>query len=160
MSHHHTAMLADLRERGHRLTPQREMVLSVICETQGHVSADTLLARVRARYPYLNKSAIYRTLDLLCELNLVNQTDFGEGHALYEVHQHPHHHHLVCRACHSMTEIDGRVFSALEKKLRAEYAFAPDLDHFAIWGTCRACQNKPRKITNPKTNRRTSAARR
>ncbi len=139
MSHHHTAMLADLRERGHRLTPQREMVLSVICETQGHISADEILARVRARYPYLNKSAIYRTLDLLCELNLVNQTDFGEGRAMYEVHQHPHHHHLVCRKCRKMSEIDARVFAALEKQLRDEYGFVADLDHFAIWGTCGKC---------------------
>ncbi|MBI5302345.1 MAG: transcriptional repressor [Chloroflexi bacterium] len=134
-------MLTNLRQRGHRLTPQREMVLSVICESEGHISADDILARVRARYPYLNKSAVYRTLDLLAQLNLVNVTDFGEGRALYEMHRDPHHHHLICRKCHTMSEVDERVFASLEKKLLDDYGFVADLDHFAIWGLCRKCSS-------------------
>lgn len=150
MTPHHAAMLTDLRQRGHRLTPQREMVLAVICESEGHLSADDILARVHARYPYLNKSAVYRTLDLLCELNLVNQTDFGEGRAMYEIHAHPHHHHLVCRKCHKMSEVDERVFASLEKKLNDEYGFVADLDHFAIWGVCHKC-NTPSTRKKKKT---------
>jgi Fur family ferric uptake transcriptional regulator len=144
MSHHHTAMLADLREKGRRLTPQREIVLSVICESEGHISAEEILTRVRARYPYLNKSAVYRTLDLLAQLNLVNVTDFGAGRALYELHRDPHHHHLVCRQCRKITDTDARIFDSIEKKLLAEYGFRADLDHFAIWGVCRKCA-KPTK---------------
>ncbi|CAG0942371.1 Ferric uptake regulation protein [Anaerolineae bacterium] len=142
---HHTAMLADLRHAGHRLTPQREIVLAVICESEGHISAEEILKRVRARYPYLNKSAVYRTLDLLAQLNLVNITDFGEGRALYEMHRDPHHHHLICRKCHKMNEVDERVFTSLEKKLLADYGFVADLDHFAIWGLCRKCSASRRK---------------
>jgi len=72
---HHTPLLDNLRQAGHRLTPQREMILSVICESDGHFTADEILQRVHARYPYFNKSAVYRTLDLLTRLGLVNTTD-------------------------------------------------------------------------------------
>ena len=136
----HTPLLDDLRQRGHRLTPQREMVLSVICASQGHVSADEILKGVRKRYPYINKSAVYRTLDLLTRINLVNPTDLGQGRIEYEIHQHPHHHHLLCRNCHKMIEADESIFAQLEKNLRQDYGFVADLDHFAIFGLCRKCQ--------------------
>ncbi|MEW5721254.1 MAG: transcriptional repressor, partial [Chloroflexota bacterium] len=98
--------------------------------------------RVRKRYPYLNKSAVYRTLNLLVQTGFVNPTDFGSGSITYEIHRDPHHHHLVCRQCGKMIEVDADVFASVEKKLREEYAFAPDLHHFAIFGFCRKCQKK------------------
>ncbi|MDE3090606.1 MAG: transcriptional repressor [Chloroflexota bacterium] len=137
---HHTQFIQELRQAGHRLTPQREAVLSVICDCEGHIAADAILKRIRKRYPYINKSAVYRTLDLLARLGFVNPTDFGQGRVEYEVHQHPHHHHLLCRNCHQMVEVDERVFAPLERALRTDYGFTADLDHFAIFGLCRKCQ--------------------
>ena len=139
---HHLGMVNDLRQAGHRLTPQREMILSVIRASDGHLTADDILQRVRTRYSPLNKSAVYRTLDLLTRLDLVNEIDFRQGRVEYEIHQHPHHHHLLCRNCGKRTEIDDRFFVSLEKTLRAEYGFSPDLDHFAIRGLCRKCQTQ------------------
>lgn len=137
---HHTQFLEQLRIQGHRLTPQREMILTVICEINGHLTAEEILKRVRKRYPYINKSAVYRTLDLLSRLNLVNPTDFGQGRVEYEIHQHPHHHHLLCRNCRQMIEVDETIFTPLERALRTDYGFFADLDHFAIFGLCRRCQ--------------------
>lgn len=136
----HTALIENLRKQGHRLTPQREMILAVICERDCHLTADEILQRVRKRYPYINKSAVYRTLDLLARLGLVNPTDFGQGRVEYEIHRHPHHHHLLCRNCRQMVEVDERIFASLEKSLRTDYGFIADLDHFAIFGLCRKCQ--------------------
>ena len=76
---HHIEMVKTLRASGHRLTPQREGVLAVICDSQAHLSAEEILQRVRMRYPYLNKSAVYRSLELLTQLGLVTQTDLGQG---------------------------------------------------------------------------------
>lgn len=143
--HHHTEYLKGLRQRGYRLTPQREMILSVICESTGHLTADEIITRVRKRYPHFNKSAVYRTLDLLTRHGLVNPTDFGQGCVTYEIHQDPHHHHLVCRQCGKITEIDDRIFASVEKVLREEYRFFPALDHFAIFGLCRKCQATEKK---------------
>lgn len=141
----HASFLQDLRQKGHRLTPQREMVLSVVCESQGHVTAEEILNRVRKRYPYINKSAVYRTLDLLTRINLVHPTDLGQGCVEYEIHQHPHHHHLLCRHCDKMIEVDESIFASLEKTLRQDYDFVADLDHFAIFGLCRKCQKQRMK---------------
>jgi Fur family transcriptional regulator, ferric uptake regulator len=137
---HHMVFLEGLKRAGYRLTPQREMVLSVLCESEGHMTADDILTSVRARYPYLNKSVVYRTLDLLARVNLVNQTDFGSGRIEYEIHQHPHHHHLLCRKCGKRAEVDESLFAPLAKALNDRYGFIADLDHFAIFGTCRKCQ--------------------
>jgi Fur family ferric uptake transcriptional regulator len=141
----HAPFLQNLRQQGHRLTPQREMILSVICSSGGHLTADEISQRVRQRYSYLNKSAVYRTLDLLTRLNLVHPTDLGQGCVEYEIHQHPHHHHLVCRKCGKMTKVAERVFALVERTLRDEYSFVADLDHFAIFGLCRKCQAAQRK---------------
>jgi Fur family ferric uptake transcriptional regulator len=149
--HHHTEYLQGLRQKGHRLTPQREMILAVICESEGHLTVEEIIQRVRQRYPQFNKSAVYRTLDLLTRYGLVNPTDFGQGCVTYEIHRDPHHHHLVCRKCGKMTEVDEHIFASLEKVLRDKYDFVADLDHFAIWGTCAKCQSKSRAL---KTSRR------
>lgn len=138
----HTDYLTELRKQGHRLTPQREMVLAVVCETEGHISADEILKCVRKRYPYVNKSGVYRTLDLLTRLGLVNPTDLGQGRVEYEIHRHPHHHHLVCHHCKTVIDVDEHIFTSLEKSLRTEYGFLADLGHFAIFGVCRKCQKK------------------
>lgn len=137
---HHTELVKSLRATGHRLTPQRESVLAVMAESKAHLTAEKILARVRRRYPYLNKSAVYRSLDLLAQLGLITQTDLGQGRVQYELHRHPHHHHLVCHECGQISEIEHAVLAPLEKKIQAEYGFRPDLDHFAIFGTCRHCQ--------------------
>lgn len=136
---HPTEITRDLRKAGHRLTSPRQRILSVIRASDGHVTAEQILNRVRARYGATNKSSVYRTLDLLTRLNLINPTDFGNGRIEYEIHQHPHHHHLLCRDCGEMTEISEKVFAPVEKALRSEYKFVPDLEHFVIYGLCRGC---------------------
>ena len=149
----HTQMVNALRAKGHRLTPQREMVLAVLAESEGHVTAEQVLERVRARYRYLNKSAVYRALDLLTRLDLITQTDCGRGHVEYELHRHPHHHHIVCRNCGKMEEVQDASFAALEKNLKSVYGFQADLDHFAIFGLCGKC----RKVGKTKSARRVTA---
>lgn len=141
----HIELINSIRATGHRLTPQRESVLSVIVENQGHLTAEEILARVRERYPFLNKSAVYRNLDLLTELGLITVIDVGHGHVEYELQQHPQHHHLICRHCKSVQQIDHAAFHALERKLENEFEFQADLDHFAIFGTCGKCSKKKNK---------------
>lgn len=138
----HNELVRSLRQSGHRLTPQRESVLAVIAESNGHLTADEILGQVRLRYPFLVKSAVYRSLDLLADLGLVTQTDLGHGRVEYELHRHPHHHHLVCRECKQIQQIEHSAFLPLARKLEDEYGFKPDLDHFAIFGTCKKCRKQ------------------
>ncbi len=150
----HNEMLQSVRAAGHRLTPQRESVLAVIAASEQHLTAEEILKRVRTRYSYLGKSAVYRSLDLLTELGFVTQTDLGQGRIEYELHQHPHHHHLVCRNCGEITQVDHQPFTNLEKQLKLKHGFNADLDHFAIFGQCRRCDSRAGTRATRKANRK------
>lgn len=135
-------LLHDLRQAGYRLTPQRKAVITVLGETHEHLTAPEILRRARRYIPRLNKSAVYRALDVLTHLSLVNPIDLGQGEIQYELNCHPHHHHLVCQQCGKIADADESVFGSLEKNLRTQYGFAPFLFHFAIFGICCKCQQK------------------
>jgi Fur family ferric uptake transcriptional regulator len=135
-------LIKDLRQAGYRLTPQREAVIAALGETQAHLTARDILRRARKRIPHLDKSAVYRALDVLTHLSLVNPIDLGQGDIQYELNCQPHHHHLVCQQCGKVADVDESIFRSLEKTLRAQYGFAPFLYHFAIFGICRDCQRQ------------------
>ena len=128
----------ELRARGHRLTPRRLMVVDVLSRHGGHVTVDSILDEVQARYPSTNKTTVYRTLELLSALGLVNVTDLGSGRLEYELVRHPHHH-LICERCGTQTEVEDCVFDSLRDSLRQQYGFAPNLGHFALFGVCPEC---------------------
>ena len=129
-----------LRRSGQRLTPQRMMVLSALAEHDGHVTAETILERVRPEYPYINLSTIYRTLDLLVELALVAETDLGGGVRQFELLGPHHHHHLICQRCGGTIEIGDETLQPLRHQLQTDYGFEARMDHFAIFGVCRQCR--------------------
>jgi Fur family ferric uptake transcriptional regulator len=134
-----SSLLDMLREKGYRLTPQRMMVINAIEDSHDHISAEEIHAIARAKYPYLNISTVYRTLELLKEKGLVAETDLGGGRFLYHPAGKADHHHLVCRKCGGVTDIDASVFDALRAEIRNGYDFDADFEHIAVFGTCRAC---------------------
>jgi Fur family ferric uptake transcriptional regulator len=133
-------LLEALRERGFRLTPQRMMVLEAIESSEDHISAEEIHARAREKYPYMNISTVYRTLELLKEQGLAAETDLGGGRLVYHPEGKARHHHLVCRKCGKVTDIDVAVLRHLRDDLRAKYGFSADLEHIGIFGTCAECE--------------------
>lgn len=129
-----------LKEKGYRLTPQRLMVLETLHEADNHLSAPEILSRVQSKYPYVNKSTVYRTLELLKELGLVMQTEMGGDTLCYHHAEKGHHHHLICEKCGQTVEIDEGVFAPVDDTLRSKYQFRADLKHLAIRGRCFKCQ--------------------
>ena len=133
-------MLAALKAAGLRMTPQRQMIVEAIAESEGHISAEAIHSRVSARFPQVNLSTVYRTLDLLQELGLVAHTHFDDGVALYHRASEAGHQHLVCRRCGAEQELDASLLEPLAETLRRQHGFEPDLAHFAIVGLCAACR--------------------
>lgn len=132
-------IISKLGEKGYRLTPQRMMILSAIEDSNDHISADEIYAQVVAKYPYVNISTVYRTLELLKRLGLVTETDLGGGRVRYHSADKGHHHHLVCTECGSIIDLEEALLSSLESTLLREYEFAADLKHLAIFGRCNKC---------------------
>jgi len=128
-----------LSEQGYRLTPQRMMILSAIENSDDHISAEEIYAQVAAKYPQVNISTVYRTLELLKHLGLVTETDLGEGRVRYHPADKGHHHHLVCTECGAVIDLDESVLSPVKDVLLREYGFIADLRHLAIFGRCTKC---------------------
>ena len=129
-----------LSEQGYRLTPQRMMVLSAIENSDDHISAEEIYAQIVAKYPSVNISTVYRTLELLKRLGLVTETDLGEGRVRYHPAEKGHHHHLVCQECGAIIDLDESLLAPLKSALLQEYKFQADLRHLAILGRCIQCR--------------------
>lgn len=136
----HPTIVEALQQEGYRLTPQRMMILAIIDDSMGHISAEEIHQKVRERYPYVNISTIYRTLTLLKKLRLISETDLGEGYVRYELLERGRHHHLVCRRCGESFAFEHELLRPLQVRLLKKYGFAADVDHFAIFGLCRRCR--------------------
>ena len=136
----HRNIISELTEQGYRLTPQRMMIISAIDNSDHHISAEEIYAQVVTRYPNVNISTVYRTLELLKRLNMVTETDMGEGRVRYHPADKGHHHHLVCRECGNIIDLDESLLAPLENALLKEYKFSADLRHLAILGLCQNCR--------------------
>ena len=134
-----TELKAALRQRGLRMTPQRQLILDAVASMQGHLSAEQVYQRVVRVFPDVNISTVYRTLEVLEELGVVRHTHFHDGAAEYERADKAPHHHMVCTRCGSGFELDFEVLQPLADELKRRYSFEADLAHTAIVGLCRAC---------------------
>lgn len=129
---------ARLRARGYRLTPQRELVLRAV-ERLGHATPDEVLAAVREESSAVNISTVYRTLEVLEELDLVRHAHITDRAPTYHSAATPPHVHLVCRSCGKITEVDPDVIEPMTATLQDAYGFTTDVGHLTVFGTCADC---------------------
>ncbi len=129
-----------LKKLGYRLTPQRMMIVSAIENSNDHISAEEIYSQVVDKYPNVNISTIYRTLELLEQLGLVTKTDLGGGRVRYHPADKGHHHHLICQECGAIIDLNESVLSSLKDALLREYNFIADLRHLGIFGRCVKCR--------------------
>jgi Fur family ferric uptake transcriptional regulator len=129
-----------VRQRGLRLTRQRAIILQILCELDGHASAEKIYDRVTLHRRDVDLSTVYRTLELLRDLRILSQTDLGRGCAEYEIVTDVPHHHLICQRCGRVTDLDHAYLSSAAQAIRQDTGFEPIFDHFAIFGLCRECR--------------------
>lgn len=148
MTHHLLNYAARLREHGLRLTPQREMILEAICEGGGHTTFDEIYERLHAKAPAISQATVYRALKLFCDLEFVVAADLGCGKTVYEIASATPHHHLVCRACGRVEQIDHEALAALFAAFERERRFTLDVSHLVLFGYCRRCCPTPKSKEN------------
>ena len=141
-------MVKRLAELGYRMTPQRLMIVTAVENAADHTSAEEIFGQVVQKYPNVNISTVYRTLDLLEELGMVTKTDLGGGCVRYHPLEKGHHHHLVCRDCGAIIALDESVLEGLKQSLLKDYSFIADLQHLGIRGRCVNCSRKLARVTN------------
>ncbi len=138
MSHSHT-LIETLRQRGYRVTPQREMIVEAVAHGR-HTTAEEVFERVRERTQAVNIATVYRTLDLLVEEGLASRTDLGGGRVVYATAEHGPHIHLVCLQCGRVIEAETDLLESLVQELEARYGFVCAPQHLGISGLCADCQ--------------------
>jgi Fur family ferric uptake transcriptional regulator len=132
------ALTRALKDRGLRLTAQRQLVLQAVREL-GHATPDEVHAKVQCVAASVNLTTIYRTLELLEDLGLVTHAHLSHGAPTFHAAE-DRHVHLVCRACGHIEELPVETVTPLAQTLRAERGFNLDVGHVALFGTCRRCQ--------------------
>src|SRR5271157_133267 len=110
-----------LSQRGYRMTPQRMMIVAAIENAENHISAEDIYVQVVAKYPNVNISTVYRTLELLEKLGLVTKTEMGIGRIVYHPMEKGHHHHLICRECGNIINLDESALNPLQESLLRDY---------------------------------------
>lgn len=141
MTHCHT-ILNQLREKGYRITPQRELIIQAIAHSEAHMSAEEVFAALQKHTQATNLATVYRTLDLLWGEGLARRNDLGEGRIVYATLKHGPHIHLVCRCCNAVIEADPHLLVDLKSELATRHSFSADLQHISIFGVCQQCQSQ------------------
>lgn len=134
------AYIQSLRQKGFRITTQREWIIDAIAHSKHHISADKILEIVQEHSPEINLATIYRTLDLLTAQGLVSRLDLGDGCVKYATPSHGPHIHLVCRLCGQVIDADQQLIATLGQQLEEKYCFQADLRHVSLLGVCANCR--------------------
>ncbi|HEX4540845.1 MAG TPA: transcriptional repressor [Acidimicrobiales bacterium] len=131
-------LVAMIRGHGGRVTTARRALVTALVQARGHVTADDLAALVQKAQPDVHLSTIYRSLDALERIGVVDHVHLGHGRAVYHLADEPHQH-LVCEVCGAVVEVPDATFAELSDTLRRDYGFTIRPNHFAVLGRCRAC---------------------
>jgi Fe2+ or Zn2+ uptake regulation protein len=127
-----------LRARGGRITTPRRAIISALLQSGGHITADELTNQIQADYPDVHLSTIYRCLETLEELAVVDHVHLGHGRAIYHLADEAHQH-LMCDVCAQVIEVPDALFESLSERLLADYGFTIQPRHFALLGRCADC---------------------
>jgi Fur family ferric uptake transcriptional regulator len=126
--------LADiLRERGMRMTPQRDRVMAAVTDLV-HATPE----QVASAIPDVDLTTVYRTLETLVELGLVTHTHLGHGAPSYRLAS-DEHVHVVCHHCGAVIDAPPDLIERLADQLQQERGFIVDRSHFSVFGTCADC---------------------
>ena len=141
--------LDHLKAAGLKRTNQRELILEVFLETEGHSSAEDLHQLIKQRDPHVGFTTVYRTLKLLAECGLAREERLGDGRTRYEhLYNHQHHDHLICTDCGLLIEFFSEVIENKQDEIAMHYDFLPTRHSLRIFGVCHECQIKRRAVAS------------
>jgi Fur family ferric uptake transcriptional regulator len=121
-------------------------VLQAFLDHQGeHLSAEDVHNILRDQSSEIGLATVYRTLELLSDLSVLQKMDFGDGRSRYEINEDStshHHHHLICLSCGKVREFEDDLLDALESAVARKSNFAVVDHQLKFYGYCQECQKK------------------
>ncbi len=137
-----TSAVSVLRAKGIRLTASRVAVLTAV-EESPHVDADTAAQVVRGRLGAVSTQAVYDALALFTRIGLVRRIKPSGSSALYETRVDDNHHHVMCRGCSAIADVECPTATPPCPKPKSTDGFLIDEAEVMFWGLCRRCQQNP-----------------
>jgi Fur family transcriptional regulator, ferric uptake regulator len=135
---------AELAARGIRMTQQRRAILSVVETAKKHLDASQILRKAQRVDASVDRSTVYRTLDLLKRHGMIDELDLmhleGEGH-YYERKLGRDHIHMACLRCGKITEFMSQIFDSLKQQLERDCRFNIVIARLEVGGYCCACRH-------------------
>ena len=133
-------VIATLRQHGYKLTPQRRVVIQAIASNQEPITPIAIYEKVYQDQPNIGLVTVYRTLEILAELQLsceLHACGFCHSYTLGTPQQH---HHLICSSCGIVIDFTNQDLSELEQSLSKENEFRIDGHLLELFGLCKTCQ--------------------
>ena len=136
-----SAYVERLRPPGGRRSSKRELIVNVFLRQQGHLSADDLVALMRAEDQRISRATVYRALRWMVEAGIARKVDFGEGRFRFEhSYRHPRHFHLICKSCNRSYEFLSSDIEGLLEEIAEARQFTAGRSVVQIYGTCEQCR--------------------
>ena len=133
-----------LKEEGYKLTTQRRAILDSIVSNRGnHLSSEEIYDIVKLKYPEIGLATVYRTLQLLEQINVISKVNFDDGCSRYELNTNSkdhHHHHLICLGCGKVIEVKLDLLENLEHEIEKEGKFKIVDHNVKFFGYCSECK--------------------
>lgn len=128
-------------EHGLAATHQRQILFEVVQEMEGHPSPEEIYARVRRRIPSISLATVYKNLHLFVESGIVGKVSLHHGSLRVETNRAAHHH-LVCRNCRSITDLDEKSFRLAMQRSKFPTGFQVERMSVEVLGLCTECQSR------------------
>ena len=133
-------LIAKLRERDCRITPQRLALLEMLVHTDEHLTASQLYDRLLERFPTTSLATVYKTLSLLKEMGEVTEISFSDGDTHYDASDPTPHIHLICTQCHRISDAPDAAAPDIAEALAAQTGYQITGHRFDFYGICPECQ--------------------
>jgi Fur family transcriptional regulator, peroxide stress response regulator len=135
-------LIGRLKERGHRMTPQRMAVLKILTGSTEHLTAEQIHKRVVKKFPMTSLATVYKTVNLLKEMGEVIELHFGSDSNRYDAAKPYSHPHLICTSCQEILDPDIESIRDLPQQIAEQYGYKIVGHRLDFFGTCPACQAK------------------
>ena len=132
----------ELKKHGYKLTKPRRIIVEAIINSEDHLTPGEIYNRIHKEHPHIGLVTIYRTLDILADMNLICELHGGGNCHSYTIGLPYKHHHIVCHQCGKVADFTGCNVSEMEQRIAEESGFRIDGHLLEFTGLCRMCQEK------------------
>jgi len=127
-----------LRSKGYNATPQRIAVCRIALNSREHPSAQQVYSEVKKIHPTVSLATVYKTLEVLKDLDLVQELNLSKGQARFDSYMKPHIN-LICLKCNNIFDLDDDTAEEIARKVAAATKFKPNGQRIDVYGTCQKC---------------------